>query len=408
LLLKLSWRNIWRNKRRTLVTVASIFFAVLFSIFMNSFQKGAWVRMLDNIVNYYYGYAQIHQKGYWAEKTINDALELNDELLQLPENIDGLTQVIPRLETFALLSSGDHTSGMMIVGTNPGPENKLTQLKSRITEGTYFNKNDKALLIAEGVKDLLKVTLGDTLVILTQGYHGVNAAGKYPIKGIVHFASPDLNKRMVYLPLEETQNLLGAPSMATTLALQLDNRDQLGSVITQLQNKLDTEMYEIMDWQSMLPELVEAQKTDAAGNYIFLLVLYLIISFGIFGTILMMMKEREYEFGVLLSIGMNRRLLALSTWIEIVLMALLGVVLGMLAALPLVQYFKVNPIDFSEYGEGMTETYAKWGFDPIFPTIMDASLFYAQAILVLIITSLLALFAIWKVYKLKPVEAMRD
>jgi len=408
LLLKLSWRNIWRNKRRTLVTVASIFFAVLFSIFMNSFQKGAWVRMLDNIVNYYYGYAQIHQKGYWAEKTINDALELNDELLQLPENIDGLTQVIPRLETFALLSSGDHTSGMMIVGTNPGPENKLTQLKSRITEGTYFNKNDKALLIAEGVKDLLKVTLGDTLVILTQGYHGVNAAGKYPIKGIVHFASPDLNKRMVYLPLEETQNLLGAPSMATTLALQLDNRDQLGSVITQLQNKLDTEIYEIMDWQSMLPELVEAQKTDAAGNYIFLLVLYLIISFGIFGTILMMMKEREYEFGVLLSIGMNRRLLALSTWIEIVLMALLGVTLGMLAALPLVQYFKVNPIDFSEYGEGMTETYAKWGFDPIFPTIMDASLFYAQAILVLIITSLLALFAIWKVYKLKPVEAMRD
>ena len=408
MLLKLSWRNIWRNKRRTLVTVASIFFAVLFSIFMNSFQKGAWVRMLDNIVNYYYGYAQIHQKGYWAEKTINDALELNDELLQLPENIDGLTQVIPRLETFALLSSGDHTSGMMIVGTNPGPENKLTQLKSRITEGTYFNNNDKALLIAEGVKDLLKVTLGDTLVILTQGYHGVNAAGKYPIKGIVHFASPDLNKRMVYLPLEETQNLLGAPSMATTLALQLDNRDQLGSVITQLQNKLDTEIYEIMDWQSMLPELVEAQKTDAAGNYIFLLVLYLIISFGIFGTILMMMKEREYEFGVLLSIGMNRRLLALSTWIEIVLMALLGVTLGMLAALPLVQYFKVNPIDFSEYGEGMTETYAKWGFDPIFPTIMDASLFYAQAILVLIITSLLALFAIWKVYKLKPVEAMRD
>jgi len=408
MLLKLAWRNIWRNKRRTFITVASIFFAVLFSIFMNSFQKGAWVRMLDNIVNYYYGYGQIHQKGYWDEKTINEALELNDELLQLPAQIKGLKQVIPRLETFALLSSGEHTSGMMIVGTNPDAEDKLTQLKSRITEGIYFDQNDKALLIAEGVKDLLKVNLGDTLVILTQGYHGVNAAGKYPIKGVVHFASPDLNKRMIYLPLGETQNLLGASSLATSLALQLDDIDYLESVITELQEKLDTETYEVMDWQAMLPDLVEAQKTDAAGNYVFLLVLYLIISFGIFGTILMMVKEREYEFGVLLSIGMSRRLLAFSTWIEILFMALLGIVFGMLAALPLVHYFKVNPIDFSQYGDGMAETYAKWGFDPIFPTIMDASLFYSQAILVLVITSLLAFFAIWKVYKLKPVEAMRD
>ena len=408
MLLKLAWRNIWRNKRRTFITVASIFFAVLFSIFMNSFQKGAWVRMLDNIVNYYYGYAQVHQKGYRSEKTINEALELNDELLELPTKIGGLEKIIPRLETFALLSSGEQTSGMMIVGTEPEAEDALTNLKSRVIEGNYFTKKDKALLIAAGVKDLLKVNLGDTLVILTQGYHGVNAAGKYPIKGVVHFASPDLNKRMVYLPLDETQNLLGAYSMATTLALKLEDRDHLERVIEQLRDILDTETYEIMDWQEMLPELVEAQKTDAAGNYVFLLVLYLIISFGIFGTILMMVKEREYEFGVLLSIGMSRRLLAISTWIEILLMAFIGVILGMLVALPLVHYFKVNPIDFSDYGEGMAETYAKWGFDPIFPTIMDASLFYSQAILVLIIASVLALFAIWKIYKLKPVKAMRD
>lgn len=407
MILKLAWRNIWRNKRRTLITVASILFAVLFSIFMNSFQKGAWVRMLDNIVNYYYGYAQIHQKGYWEEKSINDVLELTDELWQLPNQIDGLEQIIPRLETFALLSSGEHTSGMMIVGTNPDAENQLTKLKSRLIEGTYFNQTDKTLLIAEGVKDLLKVSLGDTLIILTQGYHGVNAAGKYPIKGIVHFASPDLNKRMIYLPLEETQDLLGAPSMATSLTLRLNDRDDLEDVIQQLETQLDTEKYEIMDWQSMLPDLVEAQKTDAAGNYIFLLVLYLIISFGIFGTILMMVKEREHEFGILLSIGMSRAFLAFSTWVEILLMALIGVVFGMLAALPLVHYFKVNPIDFSEYGE-MAESYEKWGFDPIFPTVMDASLFYSQAIIMAIITSLLALFAIWKIFKLKPVEAMRE
>jgi len=375
---------------------------------MNSFQKGAWVRMLDNMVNYYYGYVQIHQKGYWEEKTLDESLELTDELLQLPAQIDGLENVIPRLETFALLSSGEHTSGMMIVGTDPEAENSLTQLNSRITEGTYFDKSDKALVVAGGIKDLLKVNLGDTLVILTQGYHGVNAAGKYPIKGIVHFASPELNKKMVYLPLVETQNLLGATSLATSLALKLDNVDDLEYVIKQLNEKLDRETYEIMDWQAMIPDLVEAQKTDAAGNYVFLVVLYLIISFGIFGTILMMVKEREYEFGVLLSIGMSRGLLALSTWFEILFMAIIGVILGILGAIPLVYHFKVNPLDFSKYGKEVAGTYEKWGFDPIFPTIMDASLFYSQAILVVVITSLLALFAIWKIYRLEPVKAMRE
>lgn len=408
MLLKLAWRNIWRNKRRTMITAASIFFAVLFSVFMNSIQKGAWIRMLDNVVNFYYGYGQIQKKGYWEDKSINKSLTLEGDLMKLSDEIPGLKALVPRLESFALASYGLQTSGMLVVGVDPHLEDELTNLKGRLVEGTYFDKKDQSVLIAEGVKEMLKISLGDSLVLISQGFHGINSAGKYPVKGVVKFNSPELNKRMIYLPLETAQYFFGAPNLASSLAMKLDDQKSLPGVIKALNTRLDTASeYSVMAWKEMLPELVEAQKTDAAGNYVMLLVLYAIISFGIFGTILMMAKEREYEFGILISIGMKRWLLAVSVWLEIVILGLSGAVLGLLGATPLVYYFKKNPLDFSGMSEEMTAAYEKWGFDPIFPATFEWQIFIWQAVIVFFITSVLATFAMWKIWRLNPMEAMR-
>lgn len=405
---KLAFRNIWRNKGRSLITIASIFFAVLFSSFMNAFQKGAWERMLDNVVNFYYGYVQIHKKGYWDDQTINNSFENIDAFEKLKEDIPEITEITPRLESFSLGSFGNKTTGLLIVGTDPGRENLLTSLEEKLIEGEYLAPDDRAVILSEGVKGLLDVSLGDTLVLISQGYHGVNAAGKYPIKGIVKFASPDLNKKMVYMPLKEAQYFFGASGRITSLGLKLDNRNDISRVVASLTNHLSSDEYEVMDWKKMIPELVEAQKTDAAGNYIFLIVLYVLITFGIFGTILMMVKEREYEFGVLTAIGMKRRMLSTITWLEIVMMGLTGAILGIIGSIPLVYYFKVNPLDLSGAGEGMTDAYEKWGFDPIIPTAFEFDIFLYQAVIVFILTSLLALYATLKIQKLKPVEAMRN
>ncbi|MCP3931887.1 MAG: ABC transporter permease [Bacteroidetes bacterium] len=406
-ILKMAWRNIWRNKRRTLITAASIFFAVIFSVFMNSIQKGAWTKMLDGVVNFYFGYAQIQEKDYWEDKSINQSFAMTKEISNLVDEIPELKELVPRIESFTLASHNNQTSGMLLVGVDPEKENSLTELGNRIVEGTYFGGDDKSVIIAEGVKDVLKLELGDTLILISQGYHGVNAAGKYPVKGIVHFASPELNKKMLYLPLKEAQYFYGAEGLLTSLALKIDDREDLEDVLGSLKSSLDTSQYAIMGWQEMMPELVEAQKTDAAGNYIFLLVLYLIISFGIFGTILMMTKEREYEFGVLISIGMKRRLLSMVVWLEVVFLGLFGAMMGILGSIPLVYYFKVNPLDFSQMGEEMMETYEKWGFTPIFPAAFEFSLFFWQAVIVVVITSILATYTFWKISRLKPVEAMR-
>jgi ABC-type lipoprotein release transport system permease subunit len=403
---KLAWRNIWRNKRRTYITTASIFFAVLFSAFMVAFQKGGWDRMIDNVVNYYFGYVQIPQKGYWDEQSIEKAFTIPPELIRLSEAREQIFTV-PRIESFALASAGNITTGVMVVGTDPVAEDSLSRLSTRLISGDYLLPGAAGSLIAEGVAKNLKLGVGDTLVLISQGYHGVNAAGKYPITGIVQFPSPDLNKRMVYLPLDVAQRFYGAEGLVTTVALDLDDKDAVPRVVRLLKSELPEAEYEVMDWKELIPDLLEAREADAAGAYIMLLVLYLIISFGIYGTILMMTKEREYEFGVLVSIGMNRLKLGLTIWLEVIFLGILGSITGILGAIPLVYYFYVNPIDFSKLMADMGDIYTKWGFDPLFPTAFEPGVFLVQALVVFIITAVLAFYPLLKIMRLQPVEAMR-
>ena len=389
-----------------MITAGSIFFAVLFASFMNSFQKGSWERMLDNIINFYYGYIQIHKNGYWEDKSIDNSMVFSEKLMKLPESIKGISGVTPRLESFALASVGNQTSGMLIVGTDPQKENELTNLEDRIIDGKYLTAGDSGIIIAEGVMQTLKTKVGDTLTLISQGFHGVNAAGMYKIAGIVRFTSPDLNKRMIYMPLSQAQIFFDAPEMVSSVALKLDNKNRMKFVQNELRKQFPENEYEIMNWKQMLPELVDAQKTDAAGNYIILVVLYGIIAFGIFGTILMMTVERRYEFGVQISIGMKRKFLAFIVWLETAMIGLIGSILGILGSIPLVYYFHINPINFSDYDDKMSGAFEKWGFDPIIPTAFQMDLFLYQALIVLLITTILAFYAVYKVMTLKPVEAM--
>jgi ABC-type lipoprotein release transport system permease subunit len=405
MIFKLSWRNIWRNRRRTLITAASILFAVLFSSFMDALQQGAWNNMISNVVNFYFGYGQIHQQGYWEERNIDLAFDYKPSFQNLEEGIDEIQTTVPRLESFALASTGENTMGTLVVGIAPERENEMTALQSRIIDGEYLTADDKAAMIASGVAERLNIQKGDTLLLISSGYHGTNAAGKYPVKGIVEFASPDLNKQMVYLPLAEAQWFYGADGLVTSIALNIDRQKDIDPALQHLKSQLDTATYEIMDWKEMMPDLLEAKALDSAGNVVVYFILYMIIGFGILGTILMMTKERSYEFGVLLAVGMKRRLLALAVWLEVVFLGMLGALAGVIVSMPIVYYFKVNPIRFSgEYAVTME----KFGFDPIFPAQFDLQIFFNQALIIFVLTAILALYPIWKIYRIQPIEAMRS
>jgi len=401
---KLAWRNIWRNKRRTLITAASIIVAVFLSSLMESIQRGTWDNIINGVVNSYFGYAQIHQNGYWEGQTLDKAFNLNDKLQNLGGEVKQVKGVIPRLESFALASYGINSQGALIIGIDPEAENDMTKLQEKISHGEYLTAEDNAIIIGEGLAQNMKVGLGDTLVLLSQGYRGINAAGKYPIKGMVKFGSPDLNKQMVYMPLKLAQYFFGAEDLVTTLALKINEEKEVNPAIKAIKSKISTDDYEILDYKEMLPELVETRELKLGGNKVTMAILYMLIGFGIFGTIIMMTKEREYEFGVLNAIGMTRAKLAAVVWLETFLLGLVGSILGVLFSLPIIYSFYKNPIQLT--GD-MAASFEGFGIEPLLTSVFDWQIFFTQAFIIFIITSILALYPILKIRKMKAIEAMR-
>ncbi len=403
MLFTLAWRNLWRNRSRTLITMASVFFAVLLSVFTMSLQKGVWDNLTKNVVSFYAGYAQIHLSGYWDEQVLDNSFSYSDSLNQIVLQQPHITGTTPRLESFALASSEQSTKGSIVVGVDPEKENMVTKLENKLIDGKFIQLSDTAVLVAEGLAKKLQLGVTDTIVLIGQGYHGSTAAGKYPIKGIVKFASPELNAGIVYLPLLEAQNLYGAPGMLTSLVLSLDDPSNLNKVVSNLRPIIGN-AYEVMPWQEMMPEIQELIRTKEGSTYIIIGILYLLVAFGIFGTLLMMTAERRYEFGMLMAIGMKRKRLAWVVLVESLLVTITGCLVGVLVAIPLVSYLHTHPIRFS--GQ-MAEMYEGFGFEPIIPTVFSPPVIIEQTVIVTCIALVLSLYPLVKVFTLNEVEAMK-
>jgi ABC-type lipoprotein release transport system permease subunit len=400
---KLSYRNVWRNRRRTFLTAGSIAMAVFFTVMMRSIQAGMWDSMIKSVVEYYVGYVQIHKDGYWHDRSIDDLIpESLPEYQDLLEE-DHVEDLIPRLESFALASVGKSTKGALVAGVDPEKENAFSGLRDKLTSGDYLQGMDRAVLLSEGLAERLDAGPGDSVVLISQGYHGVNAAGIYPVKGLLHFPTPELNNQMIYMPLLEAQYFYGAEGLLTSIVLHTRNPDKLQAAMPGIAEYLGGG-FEVMDYRMMMPSIVEAEALDVVGAQLMLAILYVIIAFGILGTIIMMMKERQYEFGVMKAVGMKGWKLFLMVYAETMVIGFLGCLLGLLMGLGGAVYFQRHPIEITgEYAKA----YEQFGAVPEVVASIEPVLFAWQALSVLAIVSLLSLYPFIKLLRMQPVEAMR-
>ncbi|MDH5400705.1 MAG: FtsX-like permease family protein, partial [Cyclobacteriaceae bacterium] len=311
----------------------------------------------------------------------------------------------PRLESFTLASFGQQTKGALLLGVDPDLEHRLTSLKDKLVDGQYFSANEKAVLVSEGLADYLRIGVNDTLVLISQGYHGINSAGKYVVSGLVKFPAPDLNNQLIYLPLKEAQWFYGADNRLTSIAFAIDHADLTDRVIADISQNLNLEIYEIMGWREMLPELLQQIELDYVGGLIMRYILYAVIAFGILGTFLMMVNERRYEFGILMAIGMKRIKLQAVVLLETIMIAFTGTFVGLLISLPIIVWFYFNPIKLGGEYEAMMATY---GLEAIMPFSMEPAVFTGEMTIVFVITICLAIYPLWAIYKLKINTAIRQ
>ena len=404
LFLHLAWRNLWRNKRRTIISTSSVFFAVLLSLIMRSMQNGTYDYMIQSSVELYSGYLQIHGKDYWEKRSIDQSIIIQSGELESYSSLPNITHCVPRIESFVLISRNTSTRVTQIVGIDPSRENAMTGLSKRIESGRYLHNNDKGILIGSGLAKFLDVTCGDSVIVYGQGFHGVTAAASIPVVGILNFPIPVLNNAMSYITIEYAQWLFDAPGRVTSIAFMISSQNQLSDIQSQLK-QVAGKNTEVMTWKEMMPELVQSIQVDSAGGIIMLLILYIVIGFGIFGTIMMMTNERIREFGILISVGMKRWKLISIAVIETILISLIGAGAGIVTGIPILWYLYSNPIPLT--GDTASAMLA-YGLEPIIPFSIDPAIFIAQTSTVFILAVICAVYPFLVIKKLKPVAAIRS
>ena len=405
ILFTLAWRNLWRNKRRTLITVASVFFAVFLAIIANSMEQGTYERMIQNLVKFSTGYIQIQDVLFEDEPSIDHTMLFDESMEALISDFAGEIEYdVPRLQNFALASTPEITRGSLIMGIDPEKESRFNNLKENLISGDFIESSDMSVMLAEGLADILQLNTGDTLVLIGLGFQGTNAAGMFPVKGIIRLRVPEMNNNTVYMPLKAAQWFYQAEDRLTSLILMPENPRNTGQLAENLRSKIDTEWYRVLTWEHMLADFLRLMQFDRGGTQVMLSILYLVIAFGIFGTILTMVMERMREFGMLISLGMKRYQLGIVCFLETVLISVVGILAGTIASLPIAFYYNRNPILLTgDMAQAMTE----YGFDPVWPFSLDPQIFITQAQIVLVLSILIGLFPVYKVFRLNVIAASK-
>lgn len=388
---KLAYRNIWRNKRRTIITISSVFFAVFFCSVMVSYQSGTWEQMINNALRTQAGHIEIHGTGYWDDKTVDNFMTMDSATIAQIRMLEEIENISPRVETFALAAFGNTTKGIALIGISPEDEAKKSNLASHIVAGEYLSENDPGIIIGEGVANYLKATVGDTLAFIGQGHFGASAAGLFPIRGIFRLAISDLNNGIVYASLAATQQFVDMPDGYSSILISLKNDKKLDETIKNLNEIVDTSQVDVYSWHFTMQRLLQQAESDKAFSKMLLFILYLIVGFGILGTIIMLTNERQKEFRTMISLGMQRTKLMFVTVIELLIMTCIGLIAGLAASYPIALYYHFNPIRLS--GEA-AQAFIDYGMEPVMPTSIDISIFIAQIVSILIITILASIYPI--------------
>ena len=397
-MVKLAWRNIWRNRQRTIVTMSAVFFAAFFCIIESSFEKGVWDRMLENMLSTQTGHIQIHGKEYWADKVIDNFMLMDTATIRQLEGIENITNVSPRVETFAMVSFETINKGIAVIGISPEKEAQKSNLPSRLVKGNYLSEADNGILIGEGLSKYLNANIGDTLVLIGQGYHGASAAQLFAVRGIVKLMSSEMDNGMAYITLSAAQQFIDMPDGYSGILISIKDNNRLDETIRVIGNKLDTKNYAVYSWHFTMERMLQTGESNKAFSMFLLCIMYLIVGFGILGTVIMMTTERIHEFCVMISLGMSRLRLAIVVSVELLVKSFIGVVMAIVVTLPLTYWFHVNPIRI--YGM-MAHTYVQFGMEPVLPMAVDSSIFINQIITIFIISLFTIIYPIRRILRLE-------
>ncbi len=401
MLFKLAWKNIWRNKRRSLIIILSAIFGIWGGLITSGIFAGMWETTVEAAINREYSHIQIHDPKFKEEKLIQnfiDDIETVEKIISITQNVLSYSK---RTIIEGMASSPTSVNGVKIVGIEPEKEKLITSIHQKLINGTYFNKNDNEILIGKKLAEKLKLKLNSKMVLSFQGMDNNLVSSAFRVVGIFKTESTIFDETTVFIRSNDLRLILGTSIPIHEIALRINTIDLIDSTAKELQSQLKS--LKVETWKELAPELSLTSGFLYLELKIFMGIILLALLFGVSNTMMMSVFERIREFGVLMAIGMKKIKLFLLILFESIIILFFGGLIGVLFAFATIEFLSNKGIDLSIFEEGMAEYGMSSILYPVLPLDMYLTLF-AMMFFTAIIASISPAI---KAIKLNPAEAIR-
>jgi ABC-type lipoprotein release transport system permease subunit len=403
--LNMAWRNLWRHSRRTWLTVTAMVFSNVLLVFMIALQFGTYDMMIDNTLRAFSGHLQVQARGY------QDNPKLRTSIAGVSALVDELQQALPNAEVagraaaFALASSEQRSFGIQLIGVQPDGEPLVSNIPSLVRQGRYLERDDSAEIVLGSVMARnLKASLGSEITLLGSGRDGSFAAGIVTVVGVFESGSRDMDRSFAEVPLSYFQDTFAMGDHGNSIAIALGDLDEVPSAVqtaSSVVSKRDDLV--VVDWNVLHPGLRQAIQADLSSGWFMYGVLIILVAFSVLNTQLMSVMERTREFGVISALGIRPRRLAALVLLETALMALIGLGIGLFLGWLVSLYFNINGFSYPGM-EQVAERYNLPG--EMYPSITVGTMLLGPVV-VFAFCLLAALYPALRLYRLRPVAAMR-
>jgi len=406
MLLRLALRNIWRNRRRSLLTISAMVVSASLLILALGVFSGMFRDMLSSATEQYHGHLVISAAGYQEDREMYDHFAPAGDLLRRLSAQPEITGVSPRMRAFGLVSHGDNTDPAELLGVRPRGEESVTTLARQVVSGDFLAPEPgNGAVIGRGLADKLGVSPGDELVFVTQAADGSIGNDLLTVRGVFATGDSGHDNSLVMVGLPWLQKVMALPGQVHELAVAVAEPMEAPRIAEQIKPLLPKGM-EILDWGQLLPEMREAIAGYDVSRMIITIILYFAAGLGILNTFFMSVMERTREFGILMAIGMRPMRIRILVLLETLAMGLVSLVLGVGLGLALSLYMQKVGIDLS--GTLTPVTYAGGTILPRLHAVIEWSNLAVPAAMLLVVCLLAGFLPANRAAKLKPVEALRE
>ena len=409
ILIKLAWRNLWRRKRRTLITAFTVAFGVLMSVTFTGMGDYSYTQMINTGATLGFGHITIEPKGYNDSPTLDRRLGGVDDIKDRISSIQGISKITTRIIGQAMFASAAKNVGGAFLAIDPNQESKEYNLMLKsMVEGTVFSDSEgRGVVVGTIMAKKLNLRIGKKLVYTTTDIHGEIVSEVARVTGIFKTGSDEMDGSMVLLPIDRVRSTLNyASNEASIVSVIIEDQRTVRKIQKDLQKKVGNPAREILTWKETQADLAGIIALDRSGNYLMQILVGLLIAAGILNTILMSVLERTREFGMMMAVGMAPSRLFNLILLESFFIGLLGLGFGILITIPWYAYLNTTGIDFSAW---VTENYSAGGV--IFDPIMRIRL-YKESILTILsslfaITLVAGLYPAYRAGRIPPVESLK-